>query len=189
MSGLDNILSRLDKECNEQCEAILEEARIKAEKTVADASAQAEADLQLKVSTAEKQAASILSKSASAAQANERRALLYAKVELIDDILNKALIKLHGLDEPSYFTVLEKLAQKNALSGKGTMYLCSRDLERLPSDFLKELSDIEISDSPVDINDGFILKYGDIEVNCTFSAMLDSSRDELKAVAGEILFG
>lgn len=189
MSGLDNILSRLDKECTSQCEAIRAEAEKKAAKRIEEAKEKASSILQQKMSAAQKEADIIISKADSSASANARKALLAAKVALIDGILEKALNKLHCLDEPSYFTVLGKLAEKNSLDSHGTMYLSARDLERMPASFREGLKNISISDEPSHINDGFILKYGDIEVNCSFSAMLSVSKDELKAVAGEILFG
>ncbi|MBR3766832.1 MAG: V-type ATP synthase subunit E [Clostridia bacterium] len=189
MSGLDNILSRLDKECSLACEEIIADAVSAAEKRKNEAEIKAVFFMNEKTEAAKKEAQLLIQKAHSSAAANERRILLSAKVELIEDILSKTLHKLHNLDTPSYFTVLKKLAEKNALEGKGIMYLSERDLNRMPSDFSSSLKEIEISSEPYNISDGFILKYGDIEVNCTFSAMLNSSKEELKAVAGEMLFG
>ncbi len=194
MSGLDNIISRLDKECSQQCEAILKEAEEKAAGILAETREKAEKQASEKKAAAEKQAKLTLEKAYSSASSLERKMILSEKVELIDGILEKALNKLRSLDEPSYFGVLKKLAEKNAREGKGIMYLYAGDLKRLPADFTSELVNIEISETPLpsaddSLCDGFILKYGDIEINCTFPAMLSASKDELKAVAGEILFG
>ncbi len=189
MSGLDNILSRLDKECTSQCEAIREEAEKNAARKIEEAKETAASILQQQMATAHKEAEIIISKAESSAAADERKTLLAVKVELINGILEKALNKLYNLDEPSYFSVLAKLAQKNSLDSHGIMYLSERDLKRMPASFKDELKNITISDEAASIKDGFILKYGDIEVNCSFSAMLGASKDELKAVAGEVLFG
>lgn len=188
MSGIDNILSRLDSECLKECEEITESAKKTADEKKLNAISEAGEVINEKTAAAKKEAETILSKAYSSAAANERRIILSAKVELIDDILNKTLIKLRNLDTPSYFTVLEKLALKNALKGKGIMYLCEKDIQRMPENFGAAFTDIEISREPYGISDGFILKYGDIEVNCTFAAMLSSNKEELKAVAGEMLF-
>ncbi|MBE6715858.1 MAG: hypothetical protein E7573_02955 [Ruminococcaceae bacterium] len=189
MSGLDNILSRLDNECKAVCEDIINSARSEAERIIGEAEKSAEKAFEEKTAAAKKEAELIVQKAVSASQANDRKSVLGAKVELIDDILNKALNKLYNLDEMSYFEVLRKLAVNNSLEGKGTMFLSQRDIERMPSGFADAFSDIEICREPIDIKDGFILKYGDIEVNCTFSAMMSSSKDELKSIASEILFG
>ena len=47
---------------------------------------------------------------------------------------------------------------------------------------------LEVDSDPADITDGFILKYGDIEENCTFDAIFDSKRDELRDLVNKNLF-
>lgn len=39
------------------------------------------------------------------------------------------------------------------------------------------------------IDVGFLLKYDDIEMNCSFSALLDARREELEDRVNRILFG
>lgn len=194
MSGLDNIISRLDKECFSECEAIIKEAEEKAAAILSEAQNKTENEAAEKKTAAEKAAELTVEKAHSSAASLERKLILSAKVELIDGILEKALLKLRALDEPSYFGVLKKLAVKNTREGKGIMYLYAGDIKRLPEDFSAQLGNIEISETPLSsaddsLCDGFILKYGDIEINCTFPAMLAASKDELKAIAGEMLFG
>ncbi|NLX93741.1 MAG: hypothetical protein GXZ02_07760, partial [Clostridiales bacterium] len=41
---------------------------------------------------------------------------------------------------------------------------------------------------PAAIADGFILVYGDIEMNCTFDALLEESHDELKEKIAQLFF-
>ena len=45
-----------------------------------------------------------------------------------------------------------------------------------------------ISNITADIENGFVLSYGDIEVNCTFKALFDEAKDELKDIICPILF-
>ena len=56
-------------------------------------------------------------------------------------------------------------------------------------DFIDKLGyGFTVSPVPADIEDGFILKYGDIEVNCTFAALFRAYSQELQAKANELLF-
>ena len=48
--------------------------------------------------------------------------------------------------------------------------------------------EITVSDTPGSLSDGFLLKYGDIEINCAFEALMSASRDDLKSIAAENLF-
>lgn len=189
MSGLENIISRIKQDSSAECEKISADAAKRASEIISEAENKAQslgADI---ISQAQKKAGLIEQRASSAAVREERTAVLNAKTQLVDSILEKALVKLHRLDKPTYFRTLKLLAEKNALNSEGVMLLNAEDLQRMPADFADGLENIKISAEPCSINDGFILKYGDLEVNCTFAAMLEASRDELKAVAVELLFG
>lgn len=188
MSGTDKIISRLQEECEEKCREIEAAALAQAEQIISEAGARAENDATAIRKDSDEKADRILDKAKSAAAMESRRALLSAKVEMIDGIIEKALNKLHNLDAPSYFAMLKNLAEKNAEPQKGIMFLSKRDLDRLPPDFAGSLTDIDLSAIPCDIEDGFILKYGDIEINCTLRALVNAHSDELKSYAGSLLF-
>ena len=82
------------------------------------------------------------------------------------------------------------------MKGECTAYLGSADLARLPADFEARLcsalsakgSTCTLSKEAARIESGIMLVYGDIEVNCTFEAVIESSAEELKARIGEMIF-
>ncbi|MDY4254194.1 MAG: hypothetical protein SOX69_00505, partial [Oscillospiraceae bacterium] len=82
------------------------------------------------------------------------------------------------------------LAKKNLRNDKGTLCMSDEDIKRCPADFASRLGgNITVSSVPEKTDGGFILKYGDIEINCTFGALFAAYSDELKAKASEVLFG
>ena len=93
--------------------------------------------------------------------------------------------------------MLERLIVRNLRSGSGVISLSSRDLGRMTADFEKKLSEkasekcgtVSISKEPADIQDGFILTYGNISENCSFSAMIETDREDIKDLASRELFG
>ena len=93
-----------------------------------------------------------------------------------------------------YFSVLLKLAQKNALPGDAEMQLNEKDLARMPQDFSAQLkmavpgTNITVSNTPCNIPDGFLLVYGGIDVNCTFASLFEAAGDTLQDLAGGMLF-
>lgn len=188
MSGIDKITARLQEDCEKQCKEIETAAVADAERIIAEAVAKAEKDTAALKRETDDKADLILDKAKSSAALESRQAILKAKVNLIEDVIEKAQNKLHNLDAPSYFSMLTLLAKKNKEAGEGIMFLCKRDLDRLPADFESGLEDISVSKVPCNIEDGFILKYGDIEINCTFSALVAAEMDELKSIASELLF-
>lgn len=190
MSGLEKITAHLRSDCDAECERIEDSASQSAAVTIAQAQTSANQLIASALSDAEKEAQRIIDGAKSAAALNERRELLKAKVELIDEVLNRAQQYLHALNTEDYFRVLFALAARSRQSGVGELHLNKRDLARLPDSFTRQLGGgITVSDVTYDIDDGFILVYGDIEMNCTFSALFASTREELKAKACELLFG
>ena len=120
-----------------------------------------------------------------------RDAKLKRKRELIEKALSEVIVGINGYDDKTYFDCLLRLAKKNAMSGKGEMLLSARDLSRDKGDFVKALEELSVtlSDTPADINGGFILRYGDIIINCELSAVMREKRDEITDAVNTALFG
>ena len=189
MSGVEKITARLNEETAAQCEEILAAAKNKAAEIVARAQAEGNETIRAAEAEAKKRADQILASAVSQSAANARKAMLAAKVDLINEVLEKAKQSLHDLSDEAYFNALAGLARKNRRDGVGEMLMCERDLRRMPKDFIDKLGyGVKVSPIPVNIEDGFILKYGEIEQNCTFSALFSAFSQELQARAASLLF-
>ena len=189
MSGVEKITARLNEETAAQCEEILVAAKNKAAEIVGRAQAEGNAVIQKAEAEAKKRGEQILASAASQSAANARKAMLAAKVDLINEVLSVAKQSLHDISDEAYFNALAGLARKNRRDGVGEMLMCERDLRRMPKDFIDKLGyGVKVSPIPVNIEDGFILKYGEIEQNCTFSALFCAFSQELQARAASLLF-
>ena len=189
MSGVEKIIARLNEETEAQCGEIVNGAHTKAAEIVARAQAEGNETIRQAEAEANKRAAQLRASAASQCTANRRKAQLGAKVELINEVLERAQRSLHDLSDEAYFNALAGLAVKNKQEGVGEMLLCERDLKRMPKDFIDKLGyGIKVSPIPAPIEDGFILKYGEIELNCTFAALFSAAAPELQAKAASLLF-
>ena len=188
MSGLDKIIARLEADCADECDNIEMRAQADAAAVMESAAREGKAEAERILADAKSQAELIAKKAESAAAVNDRRMLLEAKVALIDETVEAAVKKLRSLDVKSYFGVLEKLAEKYRTGAPGTLFLSKADLARKPQGFLGAFPEITVSDTPGNMADGFLLKYGDIEINCALEALMNASRDDLKAIAADCLF-
>jgi len=190
MSGVEKIIARLIEENDAQCDDIIAAAEEKAAIIVGRAQKQGNEIIKNAENEAKARAAQIEATAGSAVVSNNRKDILEAKVKLINGVLADAQKSLHDLSTEAYFTTLAGLAKKNKQEGSCEMLLCERDLKRMPSDFIDKLGyGFSVSPVPADIDDGFILKYGDIEINCTFAALFRAYSQELQAKANELLFG
>ena len=87
--------------------------------------------------------------------------------------------------------MIASLLTKNALAIDGEILFGKNDLSRIPSDFEKRIEDIakekggslKLVKEPAPISDGFILRYGMIEENCTLKALFETNKNRLKDIA------
>ncbi len=183
-------------------ESILLDAKAEAEKIVADAKADAKAVInggKAEAKRYEAELMAVIDKKAdntaesqkSAAALFVRNAVLLKKREEIDKTLEELLKYFLNLETEEYFELLLKLAKKRASNGDGIMFLNTADLGRMPkafSDNIKKLK-ISVSEKPLDsISGGFVLKYGDVEENADFKALIAENYELFTDIIGKELF-
>lgn len=191
MTSSEKILAGITAEAESTAKEIISAAEKKAEEIISDKAKEAEKQADEIAAEADKKAALINSTGDSAAQLVLRDAKLKRKRELIEKALLEVIVGINGYDDKTYFDCLLRLAKKNAMSGKGEMLLSARDFSRDKGDFVKALEELSVtlSDTPADINGGFILRYGDIIINCELSAVMREKRDEITDAVNTALFG
>ncbi|MBQ1452135.1 MAG: V-type ATP synthase subunit E [Clostridia bacterium] len=195
MAGLDKIIERIAQDSAAKCDGIIFDAQSEAAR-IKDAAAQmADNDKAATIEAANKEAKALVDMAESGAELEGKKLLLATRVEIIEKAIDVASKKLGSMPDDEYFAALYALVKKYAQSGEGTMLLSERDLGRLPKDFEKKINaDLEkgnkivVSKDPANISDGFILVYGDIEINCSFEALIEDSRDAIKDELNSIIF-
>lgn len=190
MIGLENMIARLNAENEAECAAIVETARQRAQRIIDETNAAGNAAIAAAEKEARRQAEGVRTRAEAMAALDERRSLLEARVSLISEVLDGAKARLHDLPDEAYFKMLRELIARSRRPGQGVLRLSRRDLDRLPQGFAAALGEgIRLDPAPAPILDGFILAYGDIELNCTLSALFAAADEDLKAKAAALLFG
>lgn len=196
MTGLDKIIEDITSESNAAVSAMLEKAHAQAEEIRSKAKKDAAEQCAAIAKRAEEEAAMIRERAKSAAALQTRKAVLGAKQQLIADIIEKAQQSLYALPDDEYFSLILKMVVKYAPSRAGEILFSPADLKRLPKDFEKSLNDavkekgasLKVSGQTRNIDGGFVLSYGGIEENCSFSALFDARRDELQDKVNQLVF-
>ncbi|MCQ2487297.1 MAG: hypothetical protein MJ129_05160 [Clostridia bacterium] len=195
MTGLDKIVERIAKDSAANCDEIIaqaqkEAATIKeaAEKTVND-------NMAAVIEKTSKDCKVILDTAESGSELEGKKEILKAQVEIINETIDAAAKKLADMPENEYFEAIYALVKKYARGTEGEMLLSQKDLGRLPGDFAQKINEglpagasIKVSDKAADILQGFILVYGGIEINCTFNALIEDARDDIKDELYKIIF-
>lgn len=196
MAGIDNITNEILQEARDKADQIISDAQKKADQIRKDAQERAAQASEAAQRAADADRNDLKKKTSSAAQMSERQMKLAAKQAVIDEVLQKAYERLDSQDDDAYFAMIGKLISANVRKEAGEICFSSRDLKRLPSGFDAQVMKIAklkggsltVSKKSEPIDNGFILKYGGIEENCTLSALFSQKRDALRDSVNEILW-
>ncbi len=193
MAGLENIINQIRADARSAAAEITEKAQQQADNILAQARADAENIIVKSEADAKNTAQNIKDRAASAADLERRKRLLEEKQAEIAAILTQAQQMLEQLPDAEYFAVLRRLAARYALPQTGEILVSQEDFSRLPEGFAASLelpqggclkaepfSEIQ--------GGGFLLRYGGIEVNCTFPALFEAAREDLQDKIYALLF-
>lgn len=195
MSGLDKIIEEIELNAKENISQIESEANAFCDEYMNQKEAEIENEIKELQAKCEKERKLYEEKTHSGVEFERRTQLLSAKQEAIEYAVNKAYEKIVGMDTTEYFKLMEKLVAANIQPKAGELRMNQQDLATMPDSFkayVDSLSDGErsltISSEPIDIENGFILVYGQIEENCTLKALFEAKRESLRDLANKVLF-
>ncbi|MDO4379377.1 MAG: V-type ATP synthase subunit E [Clostridia bacterium] len=195
MTGIEKIVEKIREESLNRCDAVIAEAKENAGEILFEERKKAEKEAEKIISEGKKEALKKENAARSAAETISKTRYLEVKNAIVNDIIAAAFEKIEDMSDEDYFSLLLSLCEKNVESGEGTMFLSKRDLERVPKDFeetvnslVYEKGAVRLSKSPMNIENGFVLVYGDIEVNCTLRAVFDEKLDSLRDALCKELF-
>ncbi len=195
MTGLDKITQKIAEESRIKVDSILAQAQRNAAQILADGRTEADEKAGRIIADANAEANRITSAAKAKAESVTRTKYLEVKNAVVNDVIAAAFEAVEKMDDETYFALLHKLCVKNIEKGECELFLNARDLKRLPADFedginsaVYETGAVHIAKQPRPIENGFVLVYGDMEVNCTLRAVFDASMDQLKDLLSPMLF-
>ncbi|HHX88120.1 MAG TPA: hypothetical protein GX693_08110 [Firmicutes bacterium] len=196
--GADRIVQRIITEGRSRAEAIVSEAKQKAAQMISEAEKTAASQRKRALERTRIQMEEQKQRILGAAQLEARKDLLKAKQDIIDDVFKRALHELSNLDQDSYFQLLSKMLLATAEKGDETVILSPRDKQRIPAGFWEEINRslkkagkkgaLAPAEETRDIPGGVILQAEGVELNSSFSALLEMHREELEPVVAALLF-
>ena len=194
MTGLEKILSTIEQDSNDRCREITEQAQKQAQEIIDAASAKAQEDIEDAKASVDKKVAEHDGAIEASVSMTKNRIILEGKLDIISSTLERALEVIKALPKKEYFEILKGLILKNVRKGEGVLRLSKEDTEKLPSNFIDSINNalkrgykISLGQS-ADIDSGFILVSGDIDINCSFDAVASAKREELRDTLNEMLF-
>ena len=196
MTGLEKIINTIDSDNAVRCEQIIASAQKKAESIKNEAKAEAETKATEIIGSAKEKCDKTADIQESRNAQIQKQVLLNTKINMINSVISAASQKLDSLTDSEYFDFLIKLIKKYAGEGKCEFLANAKDNARMPESFRSQAvaaaaekgAELTFSNENSDIKNGFILRYGLIEINCSFDSVIDENREELKEKVNAILF-
>lgn len=193
MTGLDKILAQIKADSDSVCADIKQKTLAQCDTIIAQAEKKAAAILSEGESKAHKAKCDIISRAESSADLDSRSVILRAKQDIIVSSLENARKYLCGLPSDEYFDLICKMISKYSENRDGYISFSKKDYDRLPSGFLKTINScckgtLSLQKETAEIDGGFILTYGGIEVNCSFCSLFSANNEIFCDEVSKILF-
>ena len=193
MNGIEKITQRIASDAQAEIDRILGDARDEAARITANYRAQADAEAQELADKNERAAAEQEERLISAAQMKASRLQLAAKQEMVEKAYIQALDKLCAMPEEQYVAVLAGLLVKASSNGKEEAVFSKEDREQAGKAAVEKANQLSgkqilLSEETQPIRGGFILKDKNVEVNCTFEALVRLQKAETAGAVAQKLF-
>lgn len=124
-----------------------------------------------------------------AVDAQARELILSAKNKIIADVTERIKKDIENMADDEYFGFLSKLLENNCEDVQGTIYFNEKDFLRIPDSFKKTLSDkkLTLSSEKADIDGGFIIRYGKVDINCSISGIFEDKKSVLSDIINKFI--
>lgn len=198
MSGAEKLKEKIITEANEQADQVLNEARRRAEQTMARGEQEAASRKKALLEQARAQAEERRRRALTIAELDARKKILTAKEELIEDTFKQALTRLQSMEPGAYQEIIFPMLLHAVQSGKEEIIVSSQDRKRFTSEFLASVNQalsrqgkegkLTLSKESRKIQGGFILRAGEVEINSSFDSILRMQRDQLEPEVAAVLF-
>lgn len=196
MAGMDRMIRHIREDAELTASRKIREARGRGEEILRTNREALEKRLKESETEGRRRAELLLERGRSTALLEEKKKTLALKQEMIGEILRKARERLLELDDRRYFRLILRMAARFIRNGKGTILFSEKDRRRLPENFQEKLTELaekaggelRISPETREMDGGFILVYGGIEVNGSFSAVFQAEENRLRDLLNRLLF-
>ena len=195
MNGIDKITGQIDADVRREVDAMIEDARAKAEETLRQSEQRGEKEAADLLERGKKAAAEQEERLVSMARLEGRKQVLAAKQDLVAEAFDKALEQLVNLPEEECVPMLAALAAKASSTGKEKVVLSQRDRARYgkkivtrANEPLGEHAMLTLAEETRPIQGGFILLGDRVEMNCSYEGLVRLQKESMTAQVAQVLF-
>ncbi len=198
MKGIEKITARIAADAEAANSVVREESAQRIAEIRAEYEKKAQEEVAAILRSGEKEAEQYASRIERTAQLEVKRDLLAVKQEMVSKAFELAKEKITQMPAADYVAFLTRQVLAAATTGTEQLIFNATDKEKYGAQVLTQVNSelkskgldgrITIADETREMIGGFILKNGNVEVNCSVDIMLELIRGELAAQVAHVLF-
>lgn len=192
MGGLEKITEQIIKKANDEAEFIINDAKEKALAIGNESKKEIDELVLNNQNTIKNDCEKIMSMAQSQDRQTERSELLKARSEVIETIISDAKKAITEMEKDKYKEVLLKILKNSMTESEGEIIFSKNDIKLVDDDFIKKIKDLSKGKLTVlketqNIENGFIIRYGKIEQNCSIESIFEEKHNELTDLVNDFL--
>lgn len=199
MAGLEKIEAKIIADAQNKANELIKKAEDEAREIIDAANREAESERAKSMTQASADSQRAYERAVSAAKMEAKKSLLLQKQKIMDECFKSAREKILSMPLSDYEELLIEWIIVAADTGAEKLILSHNDAERISLlRFIARINaklaaqggkpGITLSEETTDAPAGFLLKRGDIVINCTLDAMLKAERERLETELASVLF-
>lgn len=192
MSGLEKITEHIISKANAQADEIIKDAQAKADEIMSKAESDAKAYEENARQKTNAECEKIIQMAESENRQLKRQSILFAKSSAISHIIYDTKKAVKEMKNNEYKNILLTILKNSVSDKEGEILFSENDKKIIDDDFINEIDKIsggklKISDNFCDIDGGFIIKYGRIEINCSIDSIFEEKYSQLTDLVNSFL--
>jgi len=198
MTGIDRIKAKILDDARAIARENLDRARQEAERIIAEAREKAKEEAEKARQAAIAEAANLKKTIDAVSSLEERKRMLKVRQDMVDAAFKAAFEKTLRLPAEEYGSLMRRFILESVRDGEGEILFNEADRKRLGEKYVEDInkalkaecrtSVLKLSGQTIPNQGGFVLRYGEMEINCTLELIFSMLRPRLEAEVASILF-
>lgn len=199
MTGINRIKAKILDDAKEIAGENLSRAKQEADSIIAEAQQKALEEAGKAKQAAMAEAANLRKTMDAVSSLEERKRMLKVRQDMVDEAFRAAFERTLKLPADEYGSFIRRFILEAVRDGEGEILFNETDRSRLGAQFVEEVNKmlraegknavLRLSGQTIPNRGGFVLKYGDMEINSTLEIIFNMLRPQLEAEVASILFG
>ncbi|MBQ1959077.1 MAG: V-type ATP synthase subunit E [Firmicutes bacterium] len=194
MKGIEKITARIAADAQQEIAAVKEAADSRIADIRAGYEKKAEEAYEEQLRAGLRDAEQYASRIERTAQLESKKEVLALRQEMVSEAFRLAEAKITAMDEQQYIAYLTRKACETGLKGEAQMVMSEKDKAAVGQKVADAVNaahpevKLTLAEETKEMLGGFILRQGNVEINCTVDIMLELIRGEAAMEVAKVLF-